>query len=393
MHTLAHSLKRCGNAGTLMLCMGVFAVSLTSVDARGGAVQPTQTGESTRTQSKHFLIGLGNVIEQLRNGTRGRPANQQTALTGQARGGAASAESSGITGFSRMSTIVIEDYAESERENTQRGRGYNQHTYTTTLGFDYRVNESLFAGATASYLSGKTDIDANAASQDLEIYVVGFHGSKYWQNALFLDWLMSYGSLGLDLERFDGAGNFEADTDGEQWSADLSLGYQYSSSRWRLTPVLKAFHLRGETDSYRETRLDGSRAPKVVDSQNFDSAVAELSVQSEYVVPANWGVVIPSINLAYQHEFSDADKSTGRNSGAGSSAASSFAETPDDPDDGTLTARVGISAQFQRGWSAFASYEHLLEHDYVDEYNVTVGVRYEIPEAYRLPHPKLGPRR
>lgn len=361
----------------LTLCVGLLTAVFSPPQLRAGEIKPTQTGEATGGQVKHYLLGLGNIIEQLRSGLRGTPRQENVAASMPLLGGAAGADD--ITGSGRLSALAIVDGAETERDTTDKGRGFNQHSYTATFGGDYRVTDTLFMGATVSYLTGETDVDGDVASQELDTYIIGFHGTQYWQNDLFLDWLVSYGSLELDLERFDGSSRFEADTDGDQWSADLSLGYQYSHRRWRLTPVLKAFHLRGEIDSYREARIAGANPAMNVDSQHFESTVVELSTQIEYVLLADWGVVIPSLRLAFQHDFADADKSSGQEITSGVTPGGSFAESPDDPDDSVLGARLGVSAQFQRGWSAFAGFERLFSHDFLDRHNITAGVRYEIP--------------
>lgn len=348
---------------------------------------PSQTGSSTRTQFFDFVSNLGTRISQQRHVVRdpeGEREEGSDTTAGLALGGAASADETGIAAYGRLSAFGVADYSASDREATAKGDAYNQHNEAVILGLDYRFSNTLFAGATFNYLTGDTDFtgaDGPLGSTDVDSYVFGLHGSKYWGN-VYLDALVTYGEFDLDIERIDNTGpgpssRYGASPDGNISSADITLGYVHSHNRWRVTPATKLLYMDGSIDGYLENlRSDFIFAPppRAVEKQDFEALNAELSVQFDYVVLKNWGVLIPSLKLAYNHEFEDPHTVRGARIGLGEG---SFAERPEAPDADTASVRLGVSAQLKRGWSAFASFEKLFEHSYIDRNNIVAGIRYE----------------
>jgi len=328
-----------------------------------------QNGSSTGAQLFTFVSELRSRIAQQRRGPRMSGA--------QVQGGGASADEAigGVSGYGRLSPFGILDYSEADRDATPRGNAYDQDSQTAILGADYRVSNDLFVGGTLNVITGDTDFEGNSGSTEVDTYLVGLHGSRYFEDNMFMDVLVTYGQLDTDIERIDTAGNrFTASPDGDAYSAEVSVGHNYSSGRLRITPLGRLLYLSGSLDGYRETRQSGGGTRQRVAEQRFDSANLELSTQADYVFLTGWGVLIPSLNVAYQHEFSDPDAARVTPVGFGGSTT----QTPDTPDRNTVVVRAGVSAQFQRGWSGFASYEQLFEHDFRDRYNAVVGVRYEI---------------
>lgn len=334
---------------------------------------PSQIASSTRTQLFHFVSDLGARISQQRQVVRDTEEEEaDTAPRGPVLGGAASADG-GIGAYGRLSTFAIADYAESDREATSRGQAYDQETTAAIFGFDYRISNSLFAGATFNYLTGDTGFGGETRSVDVDSYVLGFHGAKYWDNDVFLEGLFTLGQFDLETRRIDGFDlmRYDASPEGSLYSADLALGQVHSSGRWRVTPLAKLLYLDGAIDAYRENDPSGFGSPETFDKQNFDALNLELSLQTDYVVLQDWGVLIPSLKVAYHHEFSDRHAVRSVRFGV------PFNQTTDEPDSNTAVVRVGASAQFRRGWSGFASYEKLFGHGYLDRDDVVLGVRYE----------------
>lgn len=345
-------------------------------------VCPSQTGSSTRNQFFNFVSNLGTRISQQRRVVRDTDEESEdeseTAFFGPVLGGAASADDDGgITEYGRLSAFGIADYSESDRDSTSSGQSYDQETESAILGVDYRFSNTLFAGVTLNYLSGDTDFDGpegSLGSTDVDSYVLGVHASKYSGNG-YMEALLTYGQFDLGIERIEGSGflqtRYGASPDGDLGSVDVALGYVHSSDRWRFNPVFKFLYMDGSIDGYSEEVSSGLGSPKTFRKQDFSAINVELSLQTDYVILTGWGVLIPSLKVAYHRELDD------RHTVRGTRFGQPFAQETDDLDRNTLVARLGVSAQFQRGWSAFASYEKLFEHRYLDRDNAVVGVRYE----------------
>ena len=334
---------------------------------------PSSVGDSTLLQLRNFLSSLAGTIDQQR---RLRRAGQ----TGYPTHGAASGDS--IGDYGRLSTFASADYNNVDRSRTTLGQGLTQDSFSFTWGADYRLRDTLFLGGTLNLLSSDTDIDDNLGSTDVNTIVMGFHGSQYWQNDLFLDWLATLSYSDLDIDRTDLAGSYKASTDAWHWSTELSFGHQLSVSRWRITPIARLFYMRGQLDGYTERVVSQFGDPEVADKQSHNLTMFDLSLQTDYVLLANWGVVIPSFKLAYERDFSGTSSSSGRVLTTQETLHIFYSGETDDPDRNTVMARLGVSAQFQRGLSAFINYQHLLGHDYFDRYHIGAGIRYEIPLGF-----------
>lgn len=340
---------------------------------------PSQTASSTTTLLFDFVNSLRTRVAQQRRARRVLDVDEEgNVARGMTLGGAASAdeEVSGVSAYGRLSPFFVLDHSEGDRDRTSRGYGYDQDADSFILGADYRFSDTLFAGATLSYLSAETEYDEDQGSIDLDGYILGLHGSKYFANNLFVDAVATYGELETDiLRRAPPSQRFTASPDGDVFSGELALGYQYSQGRTRLTPLVRFHYLDGSLDSYSETVASGFGPPNSYDEQEFDAENLEISFQADTVLLMDWGVLIPSVNVAYHHEFSDATVVRGNYFDPEGPA---FAQQPDDPDRNTVVVRLGASAQFTHGWSSFVSLEKLLQHDYFDRYHAVLGVRYEI---------------
>ena len=349
----------------------------------GGSIEncPTQTGSSTSTQLFTFVNDLRTRIIQQRRARQAlekQGGEEQTAASGWRLGGAASADDdvSGVSAYGRLSPFVIADFADSDRERTDAGQAYDQDTQSLIVGADYRVNATLFVGGTLNYLSGDTDFANDAGDIDIDAYLIGLHGSKYWGNNIFTDALVTYGQVESDITRnvelFGSTRRYTASPDGEEMSAEVAIGYEHSRGRTRITPLAKLHYFDGQLDAYTENG-PGFPGPQRVGEQDFDALNLQLALQADTVYLMDWGVLIPSLNFSYYREFSDANSvqvSTG--------PFTTISQEPDNPDRHTFVIRLGAHAQFTHGWTAFASVEKLLHHDYMDRNNLVVGVRHEI---------------
>lgn len=340
---------------------------------------PTQGGSSTSTQLFTFVNDLRTRIIQQRRGKRILQAQEQQTAGAMTLGGAASADEDGVGGvsaFGRLSPFAIVDVADADRERTAGGQAYDQDTESVILGADYRVNDTLFVGGTLNYLNGDTEFANDAGSIDVDSYILGLHGSKYWGNSFFMDALVTYGQLDADIVRnveiFGQRRRYTASPDGDELSAEVAVGYEYSEGRNRITPLAKLHYFDGSLDGYTE---DGSPfpGPQTVGKQDFDAVNLQLGLQADTVLLMGWGVLIPSVNFSYYREFSDANTVEVSNGGL-----PALTQRPDNPDRHTYVIRLGASAQFTHGWSGFVSFEKLLHHDYLDRNNAVLGVRYEI---------------
>lgn len=378
------SIITCGQAAlsTGLLLAGFFVSPVFAQDCEGGGASSScssQVAESTNLQLSNVVGNMAGRVGGLRRQQLCDMGAGLFASCVAVTGGAAGDEDNALLSMGRLSTLALYNYSSQKRDRTSLGNGFEQDSHSITIGADYRLSATTFVGATYSNSSSDTEYDGSAGSQEGQTNVLAAHASKYW-DTFFVDALLSVGSMALDIDRADGVDRYQASPDADFWSADISLGYGYSKDRWRLTPLSRLLVMRGDIDAYQERSLLNSGELRRLDSQELESTVFALSVQLDYIVPQNWGVLIPSLKLDYQREFATASSSSGeRINAATNTSVGSLSEKSDDPDSNTAMFGVGASAQFQHGWSAYLNAEMLLGHEYLDQYSLVLGGRYEIP--------------
>lgn len=324
-----------------------------------------QTASSTRESTTEFVGGISDRISQVRTGF-GTSRNRTSAIF-KPQGGAASADGD-IGASGRLSPFVVVDSSDSERKASAISRAYDQDAKTAILGFDYRISEALIAGATLNYLDSETDLDNNQGSSENKSIILGLHASRYWGNT-YLDTLVTYGQIDLDVERVSPGGRFDGSTDGDFHSAELALGQLVNHKQWSFSPSVRLLHVRGSLDGYTETNISGGTGAIAYREQQFESLNARAAFQTDYVVLTDWGVLVPSLYLAHHHEYVGAEAIT---------TTTGLRQVGEDPARNYKVIRLNLAAQFKRGLSAFLSYETLSKHEFLDRDTATLGFRYEL---------------
>ena len=336
--------------------------------------------ESAGTQAQEVAMSIGTKILSQRAANK-RGNGKKTAFDYRALGGAAGADGSDNTLLdgSRFSLFSFADYSKRDRHATSRSGGYEQEVNSFTLGFDYRVDDTTFFGMSVSGSDGESDLDTLNGGSDVSSTTLGVHGAKYWGDS-FIAGFLAYGALDIDVDRITTVDSFNASTDGSYWYGDISVGFEENYGGLRVTPQARVLFLSGNIDGYRETSASGAGIIRSINGQDIDSTVLTLSVQADYPVLLNWGVLLPSLRLELISDGGDGYKSNGQNlNDSDKSAIGSFADQADDPDSSTVAVSWGTSAQLKGGLALYAVYERLFYHDYLNKYTATLGIRYELP--------------
>ncbi|WP_269618387.1 autotransporter outer membrane beta-barrel domain-containing protein [Zhongshania sp. BJYM1] len=340
--------------------------------------------ESTGTQAQEVAMSLlPRILSQNTSGGSSAKKGKKrvTAFDFRDLGGAAGADDAdnALLNGGRFSLFSFTDYTNRDRHATSRSGGFEQEVNSFTLGFDYRIDDSMFFGMTVSGADGESKLDTRTGGSDTSSTTIGVHGAKYWGNS-FVAGLIAYGALDIDIDRTAAGDSFSASTDGSYWYGDISIGFEENYGGWRITPQARALLVSGDIDAYREKSATGTGVIRSIQSQDIDSAILTLSVQADYPLLLDWGVLLPSMRVELIADGGDGYKSNGQNlNDVDKTVVNTFADQADDPDSSTVAVSWGASAQFSQGLAAYIVYERLFYHDYLNKYTATVGVRYELP--------------
>ena len=353
------------------------AGGLYTASAFGGMTRASSDTPNSNPCSATVVESIAGFAQEIAM-TIGTKIINQRAVSLGSFGGGASADNT-LLNSGRFSLFSFADFSERDRQASTLSGGYEQEMRSFTLGFDYRIDDTTFFGASLSGSDGESELDTGLGGSDVASTTFGIHGAKYWDNS-FVAGFLAYGALDIDLNRSTLTDSFSATTDGGYWYGDISIGFEENYGGLRVTPMARLLFLSGEIDGYRERSASGTGVIRSIDKQEIDSNILSLSVQADYAVLLSWGVLLPSMRLEFVADGGDAYQSNGQNlNDTDKSAISSFTDQADDPDSSTVSVSWGASAQFKQGFAAYLVYERLFLHDYLDRYTATLGVRYELP--------------
>jgi hypothetical protein len=333
--------------------------------------------ESSGAQAQGSVMTLLSKIGRFR--AKGGGEGEKDKKT--ASGGAASADSldNAMLDGSRFSLFGFADYFKSDRDASSRSDGYEQEINSLTLGFDYRLDDSTFFGVFINGSDGDTELYADDGGSDVSSATVGIHGAKYWGNT-FVAGLIAYGALDITSNRITSSDSFRASTEGDFWSGGLSIGFEENFGGWRITPQAGVLLLSGDIDAYQERSASGNGVVRRINSQSIASQMLTLTLQADYPVLLNWGVLLPSLRVDLISDGGDGSKINGQNlDDLNKNVISSFADQAEEPDSSNVAVSAGASALFRDGLVVYAVYERLLHHEYLNKYTATVGFRCELP--------------
>src|SRR5262249_18815342 len=254
-------------------------------------------------------------------------------------------------------------------DDTSIAPGYNFSTGGLTFGVDYRVSPNFAIGLTGGYAHTNADL-VNNGSLDVNggtigAYATGFGGGFYVDAAAF-------GVFnGYDEHRTALLGTASGDTDGQDFNALITAGYEWKKGALTIGPTVSYQYTYVEFDSFTE---HGSLAPLTFSDQNTNSSRTALGAKASYDWHVGHVVVKPELRAAWQHEFGDRDYSIISRFASG--AGSNF--TVNGPAIGrdSLLIGAGAAVLLNDRVSVYAYYDGELARSNYSSNNVSAGVRF-----------------
>ena len=348
---------------------------------------------------------IGNRIAALRGGARGISTGGLSFNTGDSRIngdhlaaamddilmpalGASSDEEPMLLANSRWGVFLSGELSKAERDESENSSAFKLDTTVITGGLDYRVSDSFVLGGAVSFLDGETQLANEKGYVDGEGLSFTLYGSWY-TDRFYLDFSASYGDTEYEQSRRIGyvlgngtqVGQFMlAEYDGSTTSAFLGAGWDLVQTEWLVTVRATLDYLDSELDPFTEVASDpnGSGAGWAVamDGQSQDWLTGRLTGSVSRVFSADWGVIIPYVEVDIAHEFAnDAALITGNF--VADPTGTKLVVAVDEPDKSYYRGRFGASVQLPGGFSGFIDYGRLFAYDRWSEYTISGGLRYE----------------
>jgi len=373
-------------AGPPGFSLGLSTQGLAEVLDRVSHEQDTTKGTGAVETSSDQFRAVGARLAALRGGARGlslgglkfevdgKIVTASRFFGIEEKGGGASADS-GL--LSRLGAFVNGNGGFGTRDGTDQALGFDFTTGGITAGADYRFTDNLIFGVAFNYL--RTDADLNNLFGDVNTR--GYGGSLYGTYYIGAFHLDVHG--GFTWNKYDTKRNITyaainrtatGSTDGQQYEADLGVGYDFHLGGFTLTPLGRAEYLNLSIESFRENGAQG--LDLTVRGQRLQSVRTAVGLQVSYAFSVPFGVLVPQLRGEWRHEFkNDARSVTATYSNDPFGTA--IVIPTEFPDRNYFALAAGISGAFARGISAFVNYETLLGLRDVTNHQFTGGVRFE----------------
>ena len=291
----------------------------------------------------------------------------------QAAGGA-SADSVDYSGFS---VFVSGDYEHKDKQLTSFETGYDSNSFGPQIGIDYRLGTSGVIGAAFDYTRTDGDYDNNYGHFNDDDIALFLYGSYFPSDQSFIDGSIGFGHKQHDVEHVDpiaGTNVAKADPSSFEFSADLSGGYDFSFGAFTIGPRAGLHLKHSDQEGFTETGTAANLFS--YGSQEKDSLTSTIGFQASYAISTSFGVIVPSVNADYVHEFING-RETYTASSPGVFGGAGFNFKSDEPDPNYLNVGAGLVFVLPDGVSPFLSYQAELANSLEETHTVTGGVRVE----------------
>jgi outer membrane autotransporter protein len=224
--------------------------------------------------------------------------------------------------------------------------GYHASYSGLLLGADTALNDQWRVGGLFSYATTSVSNDGNNTgsyakvdSYGLTAYA-GYTGKPWYVN-------MSVGAMRSDVSAhrvinftgFNGIAN--SSYNGIQYIAAVQAGYPLNVNDTIVTPLAGLTYSSLRMDSYTET--GGNGAALRVDGTDTHSLKSDFGVKLERTYKTSYGLLKPTVQLGWRHEYSDTRLQSVANFAADTSGATTFVTTGPKPVSDTAVLSLGLT--------------------------------------------------
>lgn len=309
-----------------------------------------------------------------------RPLNLAELLPQNTWGGASADQKDE---FNPLGMFISGNIGLAERDETDQEDGFNLSTYGTTLGFDYRLTRSFVLGGALGLASAQVDIEDNAGELDAKGFSLSQYGTYYVSQKSYIDYVViayrnTYDSTRLiefSLGPTPVTAQATASTTSALYSLSISGGYEvWVNGGFSLGIKAQTDYINSTIDAYSERGAGAFNLS--LQEQQFSSLIGSAGLQISYANSFSWGVMIPQLDIDWQHQFMDeAVEIKGRF--VNSRIGSAFQFKSDQPDIDYFTLAAGISVVLPRGNTFFIRYESNLGQEHYQDHHIALGARFE----------------
>ena len=281
-----------------------------------------------------------------------------------------------------------------EREVSLNEDGFDRDGQSLILGLDRRVSNSLAFGVALGFGRGDLEFTGNSGTLDTDELGVNLYVNWQGESGIYLDSLLGFNSRENDqvrVVRYGVATNqvdqrYDAQFDSSDRLLALTVGYRFNNGSWNFDPYGRFELVDAESDGYSEFSRtpDSNGAGWALDvaKQDENFTRAAIGFRGSYAMSAQNGVYQPFFDIAWIHTAGvDENAASVRFRGDASTGVNlspvDFFMIADGEDQSYGVFSLGISAQWQNGWSGFVGYRGNFGEDRYTHHELNGGLRME----------------
>ena len=225
------------------------------------------------------------------------------------------AQARDMGGVEGLRAYVTASYSVGEIDGTRAsGVTVDYDAINLVGGVDYEVLrdeggfDSLLFGAGFGYGDYDGEIDSTRTRIDTRGYTAMLYGSATFAKSAYADLTLAHSWLDYDYRRDTGTGDVTATPDGREWGGTLRVGYdfrprisRFSPTRWVFGPFVQGQYLKADIDGFTERGTGGV----TFEDQNAKSVTSQLGMHASVMRSMDWGALIFSGRMAWEHEYED----------------------------------------------------------------------------------------
>jgi outer membrane lipase/esterase len=244
-----------------------------------------------------------------------------------------------------------------------------------TVGADWRYSEAVSFGAELTGATGTEDL-ANDGKFTTNAIMGSLFGQYQFGHVAYVDGSVGLGQLEFhDIQRTLTLGTLlrveHGSTSGTTADAHIAAGYWFGPQNLHTGPYIAATYDRVRVESFGETGGDSSAM--TFGAQTREAMIGEVGWKFQAAVPTGFAMLYPFATVGYDYDA----KATTREINAGLTTMNGTFDMPGfAPSKSWGTAEVGVNAQLNRSWSAFAAYSGRFGDSSQGYNGGQVGVKY-----------------
>lgn len=294
--------------------------------------------------------------------------------------------------FSRWGFFAAGTIGRGEADAGQVDPAYDYDIEGLTMGLDYRYSDSWIIGGSVGYTRQDTDLPGQAGGLETTGWTISAYTTWYRADSWYVDGVLTWGRNNYELLRriqytlpTPGGGTTSvdqvatADADGDLLSVAATFGRDFNRGAWGFGPYGRLLYTRVGFDAITEHMLPGEPGSGLalrIESRDLSSLASVVGGKLTYTHSAPWGVLMPHLQLEWEHEFKD-DPQAVEARFLHDPTGSPMVIRGDPLDTDYLRLGLGMSMVLTKGRSGFFYYERLLGKDGMSQYNLALGFRME----------------